>query len=145
LDQSWLVVELDQIEQRARESGCVSLGLEDEYFDKVLCTGLDRIARPASLIAEMRRVLKRGGQIWVQAPLNRAHRSETNDTHPIYWQFTPKGFQVLCERFDEIRCSVRRTAISARQEDSFFYGMKPEICLEKPEEQMRPVLPPPPL
>jgi hypothetical protein len=145
LSQNWLVVDLDPIERGSSESGSVSLALEDEYFDKVLCTGLDRIARPASLIAEVRRVLKRGGQIWVQAPLNKACRPETNDHHPVYWQFTPKGFQVLFERFDEIICSIRPTATYSLKEDSFFYGIKPEICPEKPEDQMHPALPLPPL
>jgi hypothetical protein len=145
LGQNWLVVDLDPIERGASESSNVTLALEGEYFDKVLCTGLDRIARPASLIAEVRRVLKRGGQIWVQAPLNSAYCPETNDPLPVYWQFTPKGFQVLFERFDEIRCSIRPTATYSPQEDSFFYGMKPEICPEKPEDQMHPALPLPPL
>lgn len=138
LGRNWLSIDLETIERGASESCKVSLQLEDEYFDKVLCTGLDRVARPATLITEVRRVLKRGGQVWVQAPLNSSYSPEVDNPYPVYWQFTPKGFQILLQRFDEIMCSVCPGDRSALQQDSFFYGVKPEIPTEKPEDPVHP-------
>ena len=136
---NWLAIDPETIERGASESCKVSLELEDGYFDKVLCTGLDRVARPASLIMEMRRVLKRGGQIWVQAPLNSAYSPEADDPpYPVYWQFTPRGFQVLLQRFDEIMCSACPTDTLTPQQDSFFYGVKPLIPNEKAEDSAHP-------
>jgi hypothetical protein len=124
---NWVTLDLASVEQGAREAGTASLDFESDYFDMVLCTGLDRISRPVSLIAEIRRVMKRRGQVWAQAPLNKANSSETGVASLTYWRFTPEGFQVLFENFDEILCSVYKSTGCLIRRDSFFYGIKPEL------------------
>lgn len=126
LDDSWISVDLAVIEADALRNPDVTLAFADEQFDRVLCLGLDRVSQPASLIAELRRVLKRGGQLWGQAPIGSS--LQTGSVRgPLYWGFTPDGLRVLFERFDEILCSVYQASGSISRRDSFFYGLKPQI------------------
>lgn len=124
LGRNWVTVDLDKIERLARETGTLCIELEDEYFDAVLCTGLDRMSRPHRLIAEVKRVLKRAGQIWVQTPLNAPYLPAGDPTKAEYWRITPDGLRVLLEDFDEILCTVYPQGGSALRVGSFFYGLK---------------------
>ncbi|MBN7795265.1 methyltransferase domain-containing protein [Parahaliea mediterranea] len=124
----WVNVDLSVVERKAREAGSISLDFEDDCFDLVLCTGLDQISRPNSLAKELRRVLKRRGQLWAQAPLSRPDMPDDTSGQPRYWYFTPRGFQILFEDFDEIICSIYQTSAGDSRCDSFFYGIKPEIA-----------------
>lgn len=127
LGPNWATLDLAPIETRAKEGGQISIDLEDEYFDSVLLTGLSQISRPQFLIAEVRRVLKRTGQIWVQVPLNIPYFLSQNPNQREYWRITPEGLRVLFEGFDEIFCSVYLPGGNALRKFSFFYGLKPPI------------------
>ena len=130
---NWAIIDLGKIESNARLAGKVSLPVEDDYFDMIFCSGLDRVSRPPSLIAEMRRVLKRRGQIWGQAPLASQSGSELHDHNESYWYVTPQGFKILFESFDEIACSVYQNSLSNSVKQSYFYGIKPEVAYYAPE------------
>jgi hypothetical protein len=125
LGPNWLTLSLDHVEQRAKERGEVSIDIEDEYCDAVFCTGLERVSRPASLIAEVERMLKGAGQIWVQTPLCGPFRPPSGQQQPEYWRFTPWGLQMLLQDFDEILSSVYLLRASALRTWSYFYGIKP--------------------
>jgi SAM-dependent methyltransferase len=125
----WISIDLAPIESVARQGFDITFDFQDEQFDRVLCLDLDRVSRPVSLIAELRRVLKRGGQLWTQAPVS-SEPQPISDTGPRYWGFTPAGLRVLFERFDEIRCAMYQTFENNLRKDSVFYGLKPEIPIE---------------
>ena len=127
LGPNWATLNLAPIEVLAKEGGPVSIDLEDEYFDTVLLTGLGQISRPQLLIAEVRRVLRRAGQIWVQVPLCAPYCAPKEEAPREYWRITPPGLRVLMEGFDEILCSVYLPCGSPFREYSFFYGLKPPI------------------
>jgi hypothetical protein len=87
--QSWPTLSLDQVERRARAEGRVAIDLEDRYFDAVLCLGLGYVWRPSSLLAELRRVLKDSGQLWIQVPLSAPYSSIVAERRTEYWRMTP--------------------------------------------------------
>ncbi len=124
LDEQWIVVDLAPIETTSLAGMDITLEFQDEEFDRILCLDLDRISHPDKLVAELRRVLKRGGQLWGQAPVV---SNQQPNTGLRYWGFTPAGLRVLFERFDEIRCSIYH---ARGRRDSFYYGLKPEIPYE---------------
>jgi hypothetical protein len=121
----WLRVSLDQVEESLKEGGPVSIEVEEDYCDAVFVTGLERVSRPASLIAECRRKLKRGGQIWVQTPLSGPYLRSSERSQTEYWRFTPEGLQILLQDFDEILCSLYLPRGSALRSWSYYYGIKP--------------------
>ncbi|MBK1719479.1 hypothetical protein CKO27_17825 [Thiocystis violacea] len=125
LGPNWLTISLDLVERRAREAGQVVLELDSDYFDAVLCSGLGRISRPESLILELRRILKRSGQIWIQSPLCGPYLPDRDSNRLEYWRLTPDGLRILLESFDEILCSVYLPEGNALRTCSFFYGLKP--------------------
>jgi hypothetical protein len=129
LGSNWFDVGLRHVEEQTKLAGKVSIDVEDEYFDAVLCTGLGRVSQPASLIAEARRVLKQAGQIWVEVPLCGPYLPGEQQTDTEYWRFTPDGLRVLLESFDEIMCSAYLPSGSALRSCSFFYGLRPTIDL----------------
>lgn len=98
------------------------LKFEDESFDAVTCISiLEHIPYPRKAIAELGRVLKPGGRIWVQLPFAYPYHEGPYD----YWRASPQGLRVWMEEdFDEITCGAflfTRTALVA---SSYFYGRK---------------------
>lgn len=125
LGPNWVDLPLAEVERQTWESGRVSLDLAGDYFDAVLCADLGRVSRPGELAAELRRVLKRAGQLWIQAPLNAPYYPISDPGLAEYWRVTPEGLRVLLGGFDEILCAVCPRAGSALRTYSFFYGLKP--------------------
>lgn len=128
LGPNWATLDLSQIAyEESAKRRAVSIDLEEEYFDAVLLTGLEHVSRPEPLIAEVRRVLKRSGQIWVQVPLCTPFHVARKGAHREYWRLTPDGLRMLFEAFDEVFCSVYNPGGSELRVVSFFYGIKPPI------------------
>jgi len=76
--------------------------VEDASFDVVLCTQvLEHVAEPALVLAELRRVLRDGGELWLTVPFVGELHEEPHD----HYRYTSYGLQGLCERagFGEVR------------------------------------------
>ncbi len=99
------------------------LQLDDAKVDMVFCTGLERVQEPERLVAELRRVLKQHGQVWIEVPFNAPYRPDHERNLPDYWRISPEGLRLLMRGFDEIFCSGCQTG-GMLQTTSFFYGIK---------------------
>ena len=68
--------------------------VDDERFDHVLLTQvLEHLPEPAAVLAELRRVTKPGGTLWVTAPLFYAVHERPYD----FFRYTPYGLRHLVE------------------------------------------------
>jgi len=100
-----------------------ALDFPDEHFESIVCWSvLEHVPDPERAIAEMRRVLKPGGQIWVQLPFLFPYHADPHD----YWRVTPAGLRRWMRDFQEVACGAdywaRTTVVTA----SFFWGRKPD-------------------
>ena len=76
--------------------------MPDASFDVVLCTQvLEHVAEPARVLAELRRVLATGGELWLTVPFVGELHEEPHD----HYRYTSYGLRGLCERagFGEVR------------------------------------------
>ena len=65
-----------------------ALGFPDGHFNSVVCWSvLEHVPDPQLAIAEMRRVLKPGGSIWIQVPFLFPYHADPYD----YWRVTSSG------------------------------------------------------
>jgi SAM-dependent methyltransferase len=72
-----------------------SIPVEDGRFDHVLLTQvLEHLPDPATVLAELHRVLKPGGTLWLTAPLFYAEHEKPYD----YFRYTQFGLRHLLER-----------------------------------------------
>jgi SAM-dependent methyltransferase len=79
------------------------LPLADNSFDCVFCTGvLEHVRDPWQVVREIKRVLKPGGIIHLDAPFMQAFHLDPVD----YWRFTVDGLRLLCHDFKEIEAGV---------------------------------------
>jgi SAM-dependent methyltransferase/uncharacterized protein YbaR (Trm112 family) len=78
------------------------LPFADESFDAVLCNAvLEHVQRPWRVADEMWRVLKPGGEVFVDVPFLYI----IHDTHD-YYRFTDKGVQILFSKFKQVDLGV---------------------------------------
>ena len=98
-----------------------SLTYGDSEFEVALCTGLQYVPCPDRVIREVYRVLKEGGEVWVQMPFCSPYRSAPRE----YWRASPQGMRVWMRDFDEILCAAYSPNRSALRSTTFFYGLKP--------------------
>jgi SAM-dependent methyltransferase len=119
---NWVCV--DKFDDRSfvdRHDDIEALGFPDDSFNAVVCWSvLEHVPDPARAIAELRRVLRPGGLIWVQVPFLFPYHADPHD----YWRTTPNGLRIWMRGFDEIHCGFDywcRTRIVA---GSYFYGRK---------------------
>ena len=65
-----------------------------ERFDLVLCTQvLEHVPQPGAVLAELHRVLKPGGQLWISAPLSFQEHEVPHD----YFRYTQYGWRRLLD------------------------------------------------
>lgn len=79
-----------------------ALPFEDASFDDVLNTQvLEHVAEPAAVLAELHRILRPGGRLWLTAPLVWELHEEPFD----FFRYTPYGLRQLLGQagFGEIR------------------------------------------
>jgi predicted SAM-dependent methyltransferase len=76
-----------------------NLPVDDGTYDAIVCNAILEHVREAELaIYEMHRVLKPGGQIWVEIPFLQAFHAHPHD----YWRVTLPGMRRWFEDFDEV-------------------------------------------
>jgi len=95
-------------------SGCTYIGdicthndfLADEVYDYVVCTEvLEHTLQPFNAVAEIRRILKPGGRLFLTVPFNfRIH-----GPLPDCWRFTEHGLQVLLSGFNILELNALDT------------------------------------
>src|SRR5215216_6858267 len=72
-----------------------AIPVEDERFDHVLLTQvLEHIPEPATVLAELHRVLKPGGTLWLTAPLFYAEHERPYD----FYRYTRYGLRHLLDQ-----------------------------------------------
>jgi SAM-dependent methyltransferase len=81
-----------------------ALPFRDEQFDFVICTQvLEYLPNPAAAVAEIRRVLCKGGHLFLSAP---SVFPRTNEKE--CWRFLPEGLRHLLREFESVEVSSRR-------------------------------------
>ena len=98
-----------------------SLGFADETFDGVMCNAiLEHVDDPVKSITELHRVLRPGGRIWIEVPLNQPYHPSPND----YWRVTPSGLRIWMRQFREISSGGFFIENSTIYTGTYFYGEK---------------------
>lgn len=93
---------------------------DDQSFDAVVCWSiLEHVPYPHKAIAELTRVLKPGGHIWVQLPFLFPYHDAKD-----YWRVTPDGLRVWMEDFDEVASGCDFFARTSLVAASYFHGVK---------------------
>jgi len=76
-----------------------NLSIPDQSFDCVFCTGtLEHVRDPDKAVAELFRILKPGGIVYIDVPFIQGYHPDPTD----YWRFTLEGLRLMCESFEEI-------------------------------------------
>jgi SAM-dependent methyltransferase len=79
------------------------LPFEDGRFDCIVCNAiLEHVPEPELALFEMHRVLRPGGQIWVEAPFLQAYHAHPHD----FWRCTLHGMRLWMEDFDEVASGI---------------------------------------
>ena len=82
--------------------------LPNDRFDLVLCTQvLEYIADPRQLIAEIHRVLRPGGHLFLSVPA-----VAPQDSDQDAWRFLPHSLQILLTGFSSVEIVAEGTSIS---------------------------------
>jgi SAM-dependent methyltransferase len=98
------------------------LHFSQDTFDAIACIAVvEHVPRPWVAIAELHRVLKPGGTIWLSLPLSYPYHEAPKD----YWRATPDGLRIWMEDFEEISCGVNYWSRSSLACSTHFYGRKP--------------------
>lgn len=98
------------------------LRFPDASFDVVVCMSiLEHVPDPQRAIAELHRVLKPGGRIWIQLPFHYPYHESPKD----YWRVSPDGLRQWLSAFEEILCGSYCWTRSALATTSYFLGRKP--------------------
>jgi SAM-dependent methyltransferase len=117
-------VSVDKYDDRAfidRHDDVENLEFPDGSFDAAVCWSvLEHVPHPDRAIAELLRVLKPGGEIWVQLPFLFPYHESPRD----YWRVTPDGLRLWMSDFDEIACACDYWAGTKLVAATYFYGTK---------------------
>jgi SAM-dependent methyltransferase len=98
------------------------LEFEDETFDRVVCNAvLEHVERPQQALAELHRVLRPGGEIWVEVPFNQPYHEAPSD----FWRVSPQGLRVWMKAFDEVATGLFRIDRCSIYTGTYFHGRKP--------------------
>lgn len=105
-----------------RHDDIEDLQFPDNHFNAVVCWSvLEHVPAPERAIAEMRRVLKPGGLIWVQLPFLFPYHADPHD----FWRVTPAGLRLWMQEFEEVACACDYWAKTPIVAATFFWGRKP--------------------
>lgn len=80
-----------------------NLPFDDEAFDCIVCNAvLEHVPEPELAIFEMHRILRPGGQIWIETPFLQAYHAHPHD----FWRCTLPGTRRWMEDFDEVASGI---------------------------------------
>ncbi len=100
----------------------MDMPFEDAKFDFVACIAvLEHVPYPEKAIAELTRVLKPGGEIWIEIPFNQPYHPSPAD----YWRVSPDGMRIWMRAFDEQALGLFAPNNSVIYNGIFFHGVKP--------------------
>jgi SAM-dependent methyltransferase len=103
------------------------LAFPDQTFDAVTCNAvLECVPDPAQAIAELGRVLRPGGDIWIEIPFVQAHHPSAEQGWKDYWRVSVRGLQLWMSDFEEVSCGMFGTPI---WNGVYFHGRKPRQAL----------------
>jgi len=95
---------------------------EDESFDFVVCCAiLEHVPYPERAIAEIFRVLRPGGEVAIEVPLNQPFHAAPSD----YWRVTPEGLRIWMRDFETESIGVFSIEGSPFYNGVFYHGRRP--------------------
>ena len=118
----WISVDLyDQSDYIDYHYDVRDMKFEDESFDIVVCNAiLEHVEEPVRAIKELRRILRKDGLLWVEAPFNQPYHPSPAD----YWRVSLEGVRVWMRDFTEIAAGLFTIDGSPIYNGVFFYGRK---------------------
>jgi len=119
---NWVSVDLyDTSPEIDYNCDVADLPFDDEIFDRVVCNAiLEHVEDPVRSLEELHRVLKWGGQIWVEVPFYQPYHPSPHD----YWRTSLEGLRVWMHGFREIRSGVYSMYRCFMYTGVFFWGEK---------------------
>lgn len=85
------------------QGDALHLPVKDESLDTVVCTGvIEHVSNPYQAVAEIYRVLKAGGRIFLETPFMQAVHASPKD----YYRWTPDGLRQIMCAFEVIEIEV---------------------------------------
>ena len=79
--------------------------IPDGTADMVMSANtLEHVKFPQQVVAEMYRILKPGGRIYISVPFVFPYHADPDD----FYRFTPQGLRLLCKDFEEIEIGFKR-------------------------------------
>ena len=97
------------------------LPFEDGIFDRVVCNAiLEHVINPVDSIEELHRVLKIGGQIWVEVPFHQPFHPSPHD----FWRVSVEGLRAWMQGFRELRSGAYSIHSCFYYTGVFFWGEK---------------------
>jgi SAM-dependent methyltransferase len=104
-----------------RHDDVENLEFDDEEFSAAVCWSvLEHVPHPEKAIQELSRVLRPGGEIWVQVPFLYPYHESPHD----YWRVTPDGLRMWLKDFDEVACACDYWARTKVVAATYFCGRK---------------------
>ena len=95
---SYIAVDLQQTELVNVLGSAELLPFRDEQFDLVICTQvMEYLPEPGTAIAEILRVLRQGGHLFLSTPSVLLRNNEKE-----YWRFLPQALKYLLRNFESV-------------------------------------------
>ena len=118
----WVSVDLyDQSPEIDYHYDIMHLGFSDGAFDRVVCNAiLEHVENPARAIGEIWRVLKVGGQVWVEVPFHQPYHPHPSD----FWRVSPEGLEKWMRGFKRLSSGVFSIRGCPFYTGAFYWGEK---------------------
>ncbi|MFH0874140.1 MAG: methyltransferase domain-containing protein [Candidatus Komeilibacteria bacterium] len=119
---AWVSVDLyDKSDYIDFHYDIMNLEFPDEVFDVVVCAAvLEHVPDPGRAIAELRRVLKPGGEIWIEVPFCQPFHPSPQD----YWRVTQLGLREWMKDFAEVESGYFLSQGSPIHSAVYYQGKK---------------------
>jgi len=122
--ENWISV--DKYDHRSfidRYDDIEDLDFPDNSFDAAVCWSvLEHVPHPETAVSELTRVLRPGGEVFVQLPYLYPYHGPPS--YPDYWRVGPDGLRLWMSEFDEIACGCYFFSDTKLAVSTFFCGRK---------------------